>query len=126
MHPSVADGANAAFSDVGQANCELSAHYDYVMVFKMEVGGDGRHRQTAATKDCMKSMIAAGLEIFPYQSVQNDEIYVLIRAPVSELCHLYFSPFYLLCSHHPTTCFIHLVKQVDRVCRHRRLLAEGR
>ena len=83
VHPNSTQGGNAAFTDIQEPNSELSAHYDYVMVFKLEQEENGQRKQTAAAKDCMKSMIAAGLEIFPYQSVQKDEMYVLIRAPVS-------------------------------------------
>lgn len=82
VHPINAGNQNVAFPGTQETSCELSAHYDYVMVFKLETGENGQRRQTAAAKDCMKAMIAAGLEIFPYPSVQEDEIYVLIRAPV--------------------------------------------
>lgn len=64
-------------------NADYSAQYDYVMVFKTEAA-DGKCKQPAAAKACMTAMIAAGLEIFPYKSCQEDEIFVLIRAPVRE------------------------------------------
>jgi hypothetical protein len=62
---------------------EFSATFDYVMVFKMDEDNNGVPSQSAAAKTCMNAMLSAGLEIFPYLSVQKDELYVLIRAPVS-------------------------------------------
>jgi hypothetical protein len=61
---------------------EFSAQYDYVMVFKMHEGENGPEQSTTA-KNCINAMLTAGLEVFPYLSVQKDELYVLIRAPVS-------------------------------------------
>ena len=61
---------------------EFSAQFDYVMVFKVKEGPEGP-QQTAACKTCMNAMLTAGLEIFPYLSCQKDEVYVLIRCPVS-------------------------------------------
>ncbi len=95
VHPISAQGGNVASTDTQEPDSELSTQYDYVMVFKLEQEENGQRQQTAAAKDCMKSMIAAGLEIFPYQSVQKDEIYVLIRAPVRRLLACLYLAFLL-------------------------------
>lgn len=50
------------------------------MVFPMETPGKV-DEQTDAMKHCINNMLRSGLEIFPYPSVQVDEIYVLIRCP---------------------------------------------
>lgn len=62
---------------------EFTAQFDYVMVFKLQEA-DGPPEQPPAAKHCMNAMLNAGLELFPYLSVQKDELYVLIRAPVSK------------------------------------------
>ena len=63
---------------------EFSGLFDYVMVFKMvETLNGGPMEQSPAAKTCMNAMLTAGLEIYPYLSCQKDELYVLIRAPVS-------------------------------------------
>jgi hypothetical protein len=62
---------------------EFSAAYDYVMVFPMEGADNMPKKQSETAKSVMKTMEDAGLEIFPYLSVQNDELLVLIRCPVS-------------------------------------------
>jgi hypothetical protein len=64
---------------------EFSEQFDYVMVFKM-VETDTQPEQSAAAKTCISAMLTAGLEVFPYLSVQKDELFVLIRAPVSYGC----------------------------------------
>jgi hypothetical protein len=63
-------------------NEELSASYDYVLVFPME-GPPGQMKQTTAAKYAVREMERAGLETFSYLSVQNDELIVLVRCPVS-------------------------------------------
>ncbi len=61
---------------------DFTASFDYVMVFPL-VGKDGEAReQTDVAKHCMHAMLSAGLEIYPYLSVQDDELLVLFRAPV--------------------------------------------
>ena len=83
--PSLVDGANEMSTRSVLKNfgvTEFSAQFDYVMVFKVKEGPNGPE-QSAAARTCMNAMLNAGLEIFPYLSVQKDEIYVLIRAPVS-------------------------------------------
>jgi hypothetical protein len=57
---------------------EFSQKYDYCIVFPMEAD----KTESAVAKHCIKEMIGAGLEIYPYLSVQEDELYVLIRTPV--------------------------------------------
>ena len=57
---------------------EFTAAFDYVIVFPMVDG-----QQSPAAKDVMHELIAAGLEVFPYLSVQEDELLVLFRCPVS-------------------------------------------
>lgn len=69
---------------------EFSAQFDYVMVFKMVEGAEGPE-QSAAAKTCINAMLTAGLEVFPYLSVQKDELYVLIRAPVSSMFMCFLS-----------------------------------
>ncbi len=61
---------------------DLSAAYDYVMVFPMEGADSSVKKQSELSKSVMKIMEDAGLEIFPYLSVQDDELLVLIRCPV--------------------------------------------
>lgn len=73
---------------------EFSETYDYVMVFPMSEKADKKKnvdydegeemKQSNVAKHCMSAMVARGLEIFPYLSVQSDELYVLVRCPVSE------------------------------------------
>jgi len=65
-------------------NEELSAAYDMVMVFPME-GGNGGYQQTPTAKFAVSEMNKAGLETFSYLSIQDDELIVLIRCPVSFL-----------------------------------------
>lgn len=62
---------------------EFTEQFDYAMVFKTVEGKDGSSSQSAACKTCLNAMLTAGLEAFPYLSCQKDEVYVLIRAPVS-------------------------------------------
>lgn len=55
-----------------------SETFDYVMVFPLNKDGS----QTDYYKDAMLRMLEAGLEVFSYKSVQEDELYVLIRCPL--------------------------------------------
>jgi hypothetical protein len=74
---------------VHEDTSEFSSTYDYVMVFKQK--GTNLEHQSKHAKHCIHAMMAAGLEIFPYLSVQNDELVVLIRCPVSFfLLNLFF------------------------------------
>ncbi len=62
---------------------DLSAAYDYVMVFPLEGEKDVKpKKQSDAAKNIIKAMETAGLETFSYLSVQDDELLVLIRCPV--------------------------------------------
>lgn len=65
-------------------NEELSAQYDYVMIFPME-GEPGSMTQTKTAKHAVDEMNKAGLETFSYMSVQDDELIVLVRCPVSPI-----------------------------------------
>ena len=71
---------------------EFSQQFDYVMVFKMFESPDGTRQQSAAAKNCMNAMLSAGLEIYPYLSVQKDELYVLVRASVRYAQHAELFP----------------------------------
>lgn len=64
---------------------EFSQTFDYCMVFPMKKVKDenGKHfEQTEAAKYCVSELLGAGFEIYPYNSVQGDELLVLIRCPV--------------------------------------------
>lgn len=86
-----ASGSEALIQD------EIHHLFDYVMVFKLNKGkqsGISKHcitRMLEAGKllvlDCLKMMggIAIGLDIYPYLSIQKDELIVLIGCPVSPL-----------------------------------------
>lgn len=66
-------------------NEELSSSYDYVMVFPMEKSAAGGYQQTPTAKYAVSEMNKAGLETFSYLSIQDDELIVLVRCPVSNL-----------------------------------------
>lgn len=92
---------------------EFTEQFDYAMVFKTVEGNDGSSSQSAACKTCLNAMLTAGLEVFPYLSVQKDEVYVLIRAPVSDRtyrselrCFFIIVPF----------LFLSLVGQTEGIC----------
>jgi hypothetical protein len=60
--------------------------FEYVMVFKLEQEEEGgAYKQDHYCKHVCAVMKEAGLILFPYLSVQQDELIVLIRAPVSSL-----------------------------------------
>jgi hypothetical protein len=63
---------------------ELTAMYDYCMVFKMD-GEDGNYKLSKTAKFVMSKLKNAKLEVFSYYSVQYDELIMLIRCPVSFL-----------------------------------------
>jgi hypothetical protein len=60
---------------------EFSNSYDYVMVFPLN--GSAHEFQSKVAKHALHEMLDAGLELFTYRSVQDDELIVLIRCPVS-------------------------------------------
>jgi hypothetical protein len=66
---------------VNHDTTEFSSSYDYAIVFKMR--GTNRDHQSKHAKYAVHSMLEAGLEIYPYLSVQDDELIILIRCPVS-------------------------------------------
>jgi hypothetical protein len=57
---------------------EFTDQFDYVMVFPLKNFTD----ESKETKHCLHEILAAGMEIYPYKSVQDDELIVLIRCPV--------------------------------------------
>jgi hypothetical protein len=65
---------------------EFSNSYDYVMVFPLN--GSSHEFQSKVAKHAIHEMLDAGLELFTYRSVQDDELIVLIRCPVSSLFSL--------------------------------------
>lgn len=68
----------------GAESNEFSNQYDYAMIFKMD-GSSGGYTVSNIAKFCLKQMKNAGVETFCYQSVQMDELIVLIRVPVRRL-----------------------------------------
>eukprot|EP01034_Spumella_vulgaris_P033017 gene33017-40748_t len=61
---------------------EFTESFDYVIVFPMVENKDGSREQSPVARFVMHAMLAAGLEIYPYLSVQDDELLVLFRAPL--------------------------------------------
>lgn len=62
--------------------------YDYVMVFPMMGPGQSAWKENAdgneashRARDLVKRMISVGLELFPYLSIQGDELIILITCP---------------------------------------------
>jgi len=62
---------------------EFSQTFEYVMVFPMV--GDTKETQSVTAKYVIHKMLGAGFELYPYLSVQKDELIVLIRCPASYL-----------------------------------------
>lgn len=57
--------------------------FDYVMVFAMEnVPGTETFKQSPEAKHYIRVMLEENLVLFPYLSVQGDELIVLIQCPV--------------------------------------------
>eukprot|EP01034_Spumella_vulgaris_P025764 gene25764-32253_t len=54
--------------------------FDYVIVFPYEDG-----QQSADCRMVIHTMLGAGLELFPYLSIQEDELIVMFRAPIAVL-----------------------------------------
>ena len=63
---------------------DFAGQYDYVFVFKMvkSYNNPGVFEQSDCAKKCIFSMLEAGLEIFPYLSIQQDELMVLVKCSV--------------------------------------------
>ena len=76
---------------------EFSAGYDYVMVFPLDGEKDVKpKKQSDAARGIVKLMTDAGLEVFSYLSVQDDEMLVLIKAPVRIIIFFVISDFYFV------------------------------
>jgi hypothetical protein len=60
---------------------EFSATFDYVIVFPLLLV-HGKREQNDITKHVMHTMLDRGFELYPYLSVQDDELICLIRCPV--------------------------------------------
>ena len=73
---------NLSFTHQGVQNepelQEFSSKFDYVLVFKM--GKD--NSQSPYAKDSTYALLEAGLEVYTYLSIQEDELYVMLRCPV--------------------------------------------
>lgn len=61
---------------------DFAGQYDYVFVFKMIDNNSGVFEQSDCAKNCIHSMLEAGLEVFPYLSIQQDELMVLMKCSV--------------------------------------------
>jgi hypothetical protein len=88
------DNAGHAKSMFGQVEInEFAQTFDYCMVFPMKKE-NGVFQQSPVAKYCVQEMVNAGLECFPYLSVQGDEMLVLIRCPVCRniLHHAFIPP----------------------------------
>jgi hypothetical protein len=68
------------FKKVGECH-EL--FFEYVMVFKLKENEKGEMVQDKYCKMICATMSDAGLSLYPYLSVQQDELFVLIRSSVS-------------------------------------------
>lgn len=68
-------------SPLVKASAEICYDYDYVLVFPL----DKEARPTPTAEQALKSIHACGLETFSYLSVQNDELMVLVRCPLTKL-----------------------------------------
>lgn len=73
------DGLSAIYHQAS-AHKDFSDTYDFVMVFSLDVPGN-LEMQSNHMKHCIAQMLKAGLEIYPYPSVQEDEAIILIRVP---------------------------------------------
>jgi len=67
---------------------EFSQTFEYVMVFPME--GETKETQSVTAKYVIHEMLGAGFELYPYLSVQKDELIVLIRCPVNSLVDIIY------------------------------------
>lgn len=82
-----------SFSQVSQNNARDFAHdWDYIMVFPMMGVGqtpfkaDQPSEPSTECDTICRTMLDAGLQLFLYESVQKDEVFVLIRCPYDKLC----------------------------------------
>lgn len=79
--PSFKNDQSFIVTSDGKKAKEFTNTFDYVIVFKME-DKDGQMVQSDVAKHVMHAMLESGLEIYPYLSVQDDELLVLFRCPV--------------------------------------------
>ena len=70
------------FSEIPPSK-DFSQQFQYCMVFPLE--GDQKSEQSGDTKATIHTLIASGVEIFPYLSFQRDELIVLIKIDVRTL-----------------------------------------
>ena len=75
------------FSDIPPSK-EFSQQFQYCMVFPLE--GPQKSEQSGETKATIHTLIASGVEIFPYLSFQRDELIVLIKIDVSKYLFILF------------------------------------
>ena len=94
---------NQDVSYIVSAATNYSETFDYVMVFPLKDGV-----QSDYTKDTVHRMLEAGLEVFTYKSVQEDELLVMIRAPVSNFCNFFLGWLFLT---------FHSVGSFEKICR---------
>lgn len=64
---------------------DFASNFDYVMVFPMDKGSDGKYTQTAKSKAVVHAIIAKNIQTFSYLSVQGDELIVLLRCDADKL-----------------------------------------
>ncbi len=74
--------SNPALIDDRAPSNEFTETFDYVIVFPMIANKDGSNEQSPVARFVMHQMLGAGLEIYPYLSVQDDELLVLFRCPL--------------------------------------------
>lgn len=64
---------------------KFSSQFELVMVFKLVLEDGGVYTQTVTCKHIIHALVEAGLEVFTYPSIMDDELYVLISAPFKVL-----------------------------------------
>ena len=65
-------------------NPDFSAQFDYAMVFPLLTEGDPTSQSNVCKHVCQE-LIYAGFELFPYLSIQKDELMVLLKIPNTTL-----------------------------------------
>ena len=68
-------------SELTLATGEFSSQYDYVFIFPMLE--KDYSKQSPFAQYISQALINSGFEIFSYLSVQNDELIILVKCPVS-------------------------------------------
>jgi len=87
---------------------DFAGQYDYVFVFKMLKydSNPGVLEQSDSAKHCIHRMLEAGLEVFPYLSVQQDELMVLVRCSVRNYLHHFICKnYFIILIHYFTIIF---------------------